>query len=518
MNDTTLTMNPPLNVTVRRHLLLAALALALVWLFRDTASAMVGIWMVSATFTHAFLVPPIVAWLVWRQRAALAQAPVRPAPWVLLPVAAACFMWLLADLAEVGAASQFAFVAVLVLLVPALYGVAYARVITFPLLFLFFAVPIGEFAVPTLQDWTADVTVMALRASGIPVYRDGHQFIIPTGVWSVIEACSGVRYLIACVMVGTLFAYLNYRSMRRRWVFIALSVVVPILANWIRAYTIVMIGHHTGSPMIFGVDHTVYGWYLFGAVVLALFFVGARWTEPDEALPPGRVPGGAAAQGGRAWPVALGLLTLAATTQGWAWHLASADPMPAPRLSLPGGQSGWTADAPGAAGLPWRPAYLNPNATFERSYVLDGKSVTVWIAYYRQQGPARKLVSSMNHIVDPEDTRWAYQAAAPAGPVSGLPAFRQGVVRLGAAPTLGDTQRFRSWHLMWVGGRWTVSPIAAKVGQALDSLLGRGDDGAVVLLTTPLADDADATLAKFAGAHLELVDGMLSAARLNREK
>ena len=48
-------------------------ALLLLWatlllLYRDTAVAMVQIWMRSDTFAHAFLVPPISLWLSWRKR------------------------------------------------------------------------------------------------------------------------------------------------------------------------------------------------------------------------------------------------------------------------------------------------------------------------------------------------------------------------------------------------------------------------------------------------------------------
>ena len=106
--------------------------------------------------------------------------------------------------------------AMLVLAVPAVLGFEVALTILFPLLFLFFAVPFGEFTVPTLMEWTADFTVLALQLTGMPVYREGQHFVIPSGNWSVIDECSGVRYLMASFMVGTLFAYLNYRSYKRR--------------------------------------------------------------------------------------------------------------------------------------------------------------------------------------------------------------------------------------------------------------------------------------------------------------
>ena len=62
----------------------ALLALGLVWLtlgglYADTVSSMVGIWNGSETFAHAFLVPPIALWLIWRRREVLARLPVRPA-------------------------------------------------------------------------------------------------------------------------------------------------------------------------------------------------------------------------------------------------------------------------------------------------------------------------------------------------------------------------------------------------------------------------------------------------------
>ena len=78
-----------------------------------------------------------------------------------------------------------------------------------------------------MREKTADFVVLALQATGIPVYREGLWFVIPSGQWSVVDACSGVRYLIASFMVGSLFAYLNYRSLRRRAVFVLVSILLP---------------------------------------------------------------------------------------------------------------------------------------------------------------------------------------------------------------------------------------------------------------------------------------------------
>ncbi|MFY9513327.1 MAG: archaeosortase/exosortase family protein, partial [Rubrivivax sp.] len=55
---------------------------AVLLLYRSSFVAMVGIWSRSDTFAHAFLVPPIVLWLVWRRREALALLTPRAQPWV----------------------------------------------------------------------------------------------------------------------------------------------------------------------------------------------------------------------------------------------------------------------------------------------------------------------------------------------------------------------------------------------------------------------------------------------------
>jgi exosortase A len=494
----------------------ALLCIAMLLLFRETVAAMVSIWIRSDTFNHAFLVPPIAVWLAWRRRADLAIQPRQPVPWVLLPLLLACLLWLLGYLGGVAAASQWALVTLLLLTVPALFGWSVTRVLLFPMLFLYFAVPFGEFVVPQLQEWTADVTVMALRASGIPVYREGHQFIIPSGSWSVVEACSGIHYLIACFVVGTLFAYLNYRSTRRRVAFMLVLLVFPILANWIRAYTIVTIGHLTGSPMILGVSHMTYGWVLFGALIMLLFVVAARWAEHEE-LPVSPLPTRpveAASRGG-VWWMFSAILVLVVGTQALAWRLDHRAPLPSPSLQLPEGSGGWRVDA-GVKEAPWQPGFVNPSANVFEAYEKAGRHVGVWVGYYRSEGDDRKLVSSVNGVVAAEDTAWRQQKTGNRPATVELPALQTSTVTRGSVLGFTDTERMQVWQLYWIGGRWTHSDTETKLWQIWDRLLGRGDEGAVVLLITPLADDADAVLGEFAKGNLAEIDAALVATRDSR--
>jgi exosortase A len=476
--------------------LLFGLAWILFW-YWDTASGMVAIWFRSETFTHALLVPPISLWLIWRRRRALAALPPNPAPLLLLPMALAGFAWLLGDLAAVNAITFLAMVSLLVLAVPALLGTRVALVILFPLAYLFFAVPIGEFALPQMMEWTAEFTIVALRLTGIPVYREGLSFVIPSGNWSVVEACSGVRYLIASVVVGTLYAYLNYRSTKRRLIFVAVSFVVPIIANWLRAYMIVMLGHLSGNRLAVGVDHLIYGWVFFGVVILLMFLIGSRWAETPDNDDEGPVAflGAPAAL----FPVGRLLLTMAVLAlvvvvpHIWNAAIERPDVGDPPEVALPS-PPGWQVVSPAA--IDFRPAFINPVSELRGEYARNQQTVGVFIGYYRNQTYERKLITSTNALVKTTDHHWRKVASA----VREMVLDGQSV-SVRTTELLGPGEvRLVAWQWYWTNNRLTGSDYSAKAWTAWSRLTAQGDDSAVVVLYAPRgqAGDGEAALTAFA--------------------
>jgi hypothetical protein len=65
------------------------------------------------------------------------------------------------------------------------------------------------------------------------------------------------------------------------------SIALPILANGLRAYAIVMIGHLSNMKLAVGVDHLIYGWIFFGVMLVIMFAIGILWADPS---PPPRTP------------------------------------------------------------------------------------------------------------------------------------------------------------------------------------------------------------------------------------
>ncbi|MCW8884559.1 MAG: exosortase A, partial [Motiliproteus sp.] len=230
------------------------------WLitYWPTLVSMTDIWMRSDTYAHGAIIPLLSAWLIWRKRLALKHKPTTPCWPAAVLIIGNSLIWLMAVAVDVMAIAQLATVIQIPLFTLLIMGWRWTSTITFPLIYLLFSVPIGEELTLPLQNITADFTVTFLQMSGIPVYINGLFIEIPTGKFEVAEACSGIRYLIASFAIGTLYAYLSYNSTKKRVIFIAASLMVPIVANGIRAYMIVMIAHLSDMKYATGVDHLVY--------------------------------------------------------------------------------------------------------------------------------------------------------------------------------------------------------------------------------------------------------------------
>ena len=466
-------------------------------LYFPTTISMVTIWERSETFAHGFVVFPIFLYLLWRQRDALATIETTRCLPALLGIAGAGIVWFIGEQVQATVVSQMAMIAMVPFAVWAVLGTRVAAALCIPLAFLFFAVPFGEFLVPTLMDRTADFTVAAIKASGVPVYREGNYFLIPSGRWSIVEACSGLRYLIASFMVGCLYAYLSYRSLARRATFIAASIVVPIIANWLRAYMIVMLGHLSSNRIAVGADHLIYGWIFFGVVMVLLFWIGSRWREDDVPV----VASGDALVAGsqsppghrRAWPMLLAVFAVTAI-----WPLAQAHLEQGARgehvdVGRIGDRNGWVS-VPGQLS-DWRPDLSGANGELRQTFARDGRHVGLHVAIYRDQTRDAKAITSTNQLVRTTNSLWKQVDADTASiTIDGQPYNAR------TAVVTGPRQRLAAWQWFWVDGRETSNEYLAKLYQALSVLQGRGDPVAWVVVYAPAdnsALDAAAVLREF---------------------
>jgi exosortase A len=492
-------MAPESRETPRAWVFSTALVLsALVWLlgwYGETAHSMVATWASSDTFAHGFLIFPISAYLIWARRDEISR--IHPAPNLLaLPLlAGAGFAWLLGRASDAMVVEQYSFVLMISLIVAIIFGSQVAKALAFPLVFLLFAVPAGEVLLPPLMNFTADFTVSALQATGIPVYREGRHFTIPSGNWSVVEECSGLRYLIASLTLGCLYAWLTYCSLARRLLFVAMSIVVPIIANGFRAYMIVMMGHISGMRLAAGIDHFIYGWVFFGFVMLLLFWIGSFWRE-ERLVPKHRVFPEERPNSHTSLHGVLGAsLAVAAVVAVWPAYSVFLDAPSAdvPALKVPPATDGW--ELTNGRLTEFVPYYLHPRAEVSQTYIKGGNKVGLYIAYYNHQRQGAELINSQNTLVTTKNKHWANVGEE-------TQESRLGEAGFAARRTLlrGQNQRLLAWHWYWTEGHYTVNPYLVKLLKAKSKLLGDGDDAAFVAVYTVYeyrAEAAHAVLQEF---------------------
>jgi exosortase/archaeosortase family protein len=155
------------------------------------------------------------------------------------------------------------------------------------LLYLVFLVPFGAFVTPALQQFTAAFVNIGLSVLGIPHTGDAFQIEIPEGRFYVAEACAGLRFLIASIAFGALYAVTMFRDGWRRVIYIAVACVVPVIANGVRALGIVTAGHLVGSAQAAAADHIIYGWLFFSVVILLLALAGLPFKQVPAPVPAG---------------------------------------------------------------------------------------------------------------------------------------------------------------------------------------------------------------------------------------
>jgi exosortase A len=463
--------------------------IGLVGLFWSTVSSMVETWSTTQSFSHGFLIVPICIYLLWQRRREFAETNPRPSVWGIAFAVAAAFAWLLGSLAGVLVVQQFAFVAMVQGLFVAVVGTGPLRVAKFPILYLYFAVPFGTSLIAPLQDFTAQFLVHMLRLSGMPVYLDGIFLQIPSGSFEVAEACAGLRFLITSVALGVVFAYVVYHQLWRRVLFIALSVIVPIIANGFRAYGIVMLAHYSDYRIAAGVDHITYGLIFLSIVFFLLLALGMSLRERSKPVslvvssiaprPAGRRP----ATSISFLAATAAVLLFAASASGYAGYSAYlAGGGVATTLTPPVVGAPWTALT--AANASWQPTFVDPDKESLQTYADGDRHVDLYIAYYRHQRQGAEVVHGLN----------SFAGAPPWERVGGghIQAVVDGQDLKVAYTRIRSPSGHRVvWHWYWVDGQYTASPYVAKLLEVKAKLLGGVPAAAAVAVAAGYLDSPE---------------------------
>ena len=461
--------------TWRRHgAALAALLLLTLIVFRTSVSAAVQVWQVSPTYSHCYLIVPIVLWLIWEKRATLATLVPGLAPQALFFIPFLTLGWWAGELAAINEVQQYAVVGIMQALIVALLGINIIRVIWFPVLYLLFLVPTGEYLIVPMQHFATRFVDVSLNMLGIIHYTEGTVFELTNGRFEIAEACAGLRFLIATVTLGVLFSYLMFRKIHKTVLFLLACVAVPLIGNGLRCVGIIVLAHFTNNQYGAGADHIVYGWGFNVAILLILGVIGSRFRDDfgeksqvrtDPAVPPARL----------AVVAALAAILLSAGPALAWWHDNFFVKPDLAAITRP--FAGWRE---GLSSPSWHPDFLGLDAQTAASFAPAGDSgeipVDLFLGYYARPRPGHSMAAHANRLWNGDGWTLSDVGAVSAMLAGKRIQFQESIVTSGA-------ERRAIWSSYWVDGRFTTGLFEVRLLQAEAALRGHEGQAAIALST-----------------------------------
>lgn len=458
----------------------AGVVLAAILLLHPTALAMAKTWATSSSYMHGFLVAPIALWMILTRKEARVGGAALPG---LAIMAGGALIWLAGRAASVSLIEQFAFVSLLIGGAGTIFGARALSAWAFPLAFLYFMVPFGETLIPYLQTVTAHMAVSSLSAFGADVALNGYIITTPGGAFAVAEACAGLNFLIAALMVAAVFAYLNFESWTKRIVFLLFAALVAIIANGMRAVLIIMTASLTKDSWSIGPDHILVGWVFYAAILFLLVSIGVKfsdkqtWTSASMAL--------TEAPRMTAFPAlaAVAIISAAAAYGYFVVEKPVARTAPA-SLSL--------FNAPGWRILPppgnWRASLPNADRTLAATYATKEETIYAAAGYFTHERRGAEIVSYDNRASDGDAWRkegrmravvYIFGESAPTD------------ITLLAGP---EGRRLAVASAYWLDGEIYLDAWRLKLAQMKARLSGRNPDGGVLMVAASYHHDTDEAL------------------------
>ncbi|MDH5387394.1 MAG: EpsI family protein [Gammaproteobacteria bacterium] len=473
-------------------LLILMLLILTLLLYQHTALYLIRLWnnLDVGEYAHGYLVLAISAYLIYSLKNKLSTLTPCPEHRALILVISASMLWMISALIDIEVLQALSLLILVFAIIWSMLGNQVIRLLAFPILFIIFAIPIWFPLSSFLQNITADAVFGAIRLLSIPAFRQDNIIVLPAGSLSIEEACSGLRYLLAALTLGTLYAYMNYFSLRARLTVVLVTACSAVVANILRVFIVVYLGYTTEMQHPLVDDHLTLGWYLFAGLIVILLFVDT-WLYKKQALSQtGGEPKQAEVKEESciqnhfhyiSFASITGLLVFIAPVAVYMTSIPSTITTESIAPKLPHNAEEWVQTP--ANSNNWIPDYhgaIHQKQTYQK----NNRTVELYIGYYPTQKQGEELISDLNRI----DTRSQWQTIYP------RPILQNIEERQVLEQVLdNDAKKQRVvWYWYNVAGTVTTNKYEAKILQALGLLDGK-TWGFVMAVATDMSDDIDFT-------------------------
>jgi EpsI family protein len=279
-------------------------------------------------------------------------------------------------------------------------------------------------------------------------------------------------------------------------IFTAASIITPIIANSLRAYIIVLIGHFSNMKFATGVDHFVYGWVFFGIVIAIMMWVGSLFQDDIEHSSKQSQLDHPVNQFGTSVQTEqfsintitsktklIACLALLASTIGpLSAYVLKQQPQQQIDLAsiiLPESTTSWRLindiDE-------WQPGYSGQTRTLSSMYQSQLGRVQLTMIFYPNETQGHELINGQNSLVPEDNPDWRL--------------VLESIRSVDLPPTIdlresliSTNQHRLIWQFNWINGQFETNDTKAKLIAVKNRLLGNKNHSVAVIISTHTGED-----------------------------
>jgi len=261
---------------VTQGIVLGVLVVLLYW---STVGGLVKQWWTDSDYSHGFIVVIFAGYLLWHGREHWKQTEIHPSiaglPWIAVAMATLILGTFGAELFL----ARVSFVILLGGLVVYFLGWKMLRAVAAPWAVLFLMIPLpvivfNEIALP-LQFLASKLAGNTLDLMGVPALREGNVITLPSISLNVVEACSGIRSLMALITLAIFYGLLMEKKVWVRTLLVVLAIPLAVGINSLRIVGSGLLGQNFGKEYAEGFFHEFSGLVVFAATLVALVLLHA---------------------------------------------------------------------------------------------------------------------------------------------------------------------------------------------------------------------------------------------------
>ncbi len=222
---------------------------------------------------HSKIIPLVVLFLVWYHRDKIKAAPVKGSNLGLFFIGLGLASYVVAARALQPRVALLGLPVLVFGIVLYVWGREIARILMFPIGLLVFMIPMGALEQTTfrLQFLIIGFVKFLSNIFGIGIYTVGTSIRPISNEWGfeIAEGCSGIRSLIAMIMITAIYAHLREPKLWKKMALLAASILFAVVGNAGRVFTIIVLGKLGFPTFAGGVYHDWSSQLIFFPIALA---------------------------------------------------------------------------------------------------------------------------------------------------------------------------------------------------------------------------------------------------------